>query len=460
VKRRGLGVAACLLAGLWCVAAHATDSSSGGLRGLQLVRSADTAGRGVVSVGLDLAGHALEDTAGSRHDFLVQELQLGLGLGRALELGATLPLRAWRATGVTATRIEPNSLLGWGDLVVAGKLRVPLPAAAVRLALLCEVSLPTGSALRGMSSGTTDEQLGGALTLDFGRMDRLPPARMHLNLTRRWNRNESDGFGLASLQQPAAGGFWPPAYPAVPAGEQAGYNDALRYLAGLEFVAARTSLFTEFGYEQFWHLSGVPWRSFPVWVTEGAQYALPHGFDLRGAVDVSLQRDDPPPTVPRLPEWRFHLGITWHRTLGLGDRDEDGIPDQHDLCPHQPEDVDGYQDADGCPDLDNDADGVPDRVDVAPNLPEDFDNFQDEDGRPDLDNDGDGIRDDQDGCPNEPEDYDGDRDTDGCPDLAPVPAAPSAGVPPASNAPLAQPPPAEPSPPAPAPPSTPRPHAG
>jgi outer membrane protein OmpA-like peptidoglycan-associated protein len=99
-----------------------------------------------------------------------------------------------------------------------------------------------------------------------------------------------------------------------------------------------------------------------------------------------------------------------------GDRDHDGVPDSQDLCPDEPEDRDGFEDADGCPDPDNDQDGIPDAQDRCPNEPEDRDGFQDADGCPDPDNDGDGIPDIQDKCPNEPEDRDGFQDEDGCPD--------------------------------------------
>ncbi len=99
------------------------------------------------------------------------------------------------------------------------------------------------------------------------------------------------------------------------------------------------------------------------------------------------------------------------------DSDGDGISDRHDRCVHQPEDNDGFEDEDGCPDLDNDRDGIPDIDDQCPNQPEDRDGFEDEDGCPDPDNDQDGIADVQDKCPNEPEDFDGDADEDGCPDL-------------------------------------------
>jgi OmpA-OmpF porin, OOP family len=84
------------------------------------------------------------------------------------------------------------------------------------------------------------------------------------------------------------------------------------------------------------------------------------------------------------------------------DRDGDGIADNLDKCPDEPEDKDDFEDEDGCPDLDNDKDGILDTDDKCPNDPEDKDEFQDEDGCPDPDNDGDGIADVEDKCPNEP----------------------------------------------------------
>jgi outer membrane protein OmpA-like peptidoglycan-associated protein len=111
------------------------------------------------------------------------------------------------------------------------------------------------------------------------------------------------------------------------------------------------------------------------------------------------------------------LTFSYTAAVVLRDSDHDGVNDDYDACPDSPEDRDGFEDDDGCPDTDNDGDGIPDPNDNCPDLPEDVDGFEDEDGCPDLDNDQDGIPDRDDRCPNEPEDFDGDEDTDGCPDL-------------------------------------------
>ncbi len=100
-----------------------------------------------------------------------------------------------------------------------------------------------------------------------------------------------------------------------------------------------------------------------------------------------------------------------------GDRDGDGLIDPDDQCPDEAEDKDDFEDADGCPELDNDADGIRDRDDKCPLEPEDVDKHEDTDGCPDPDNDADGLADKVDQCPDEAEDKDGFEDDDGCPDL-------------------------------------------
>ncbi|MBA3396837.1 MAG: OmpA family protein [Deltaproteobacteria bacterium] len=101
------------------------------------------------------------------------------------------------------------------------------------------------------------------------------------------------------------------------------------------------------------------------------------------------------------------------------DPDKDGILGAADKCPTEPEDMDGFQDEDGCPDADNDNDGIADGNDKCPMEAEDKDNFEDEDGCPDPDNDGDGVPDAADKCADQPETRNGFEDEDGCPDEIP-----------------------------------------
>jgi len=86
-----------------------------------------------------------------------------------------------------------------------------------------------------------------------------------------------------------------------------------------------------------------------------------------------------------------------------GDRDLDGIVDARDACPDVAEDVDQFEDEDGCVDRDNDEDGVVDAFEWKEG------NWTNCDRR--VRN---GVAQD---CRNLPEDMDGVEDSDGCPDV-------------------------------------------
>jgi OOP family OmpA-OmpF porin len=101
------------------------------------------------------------------------------------------------------------------------------------------------------------------------------------------------------------------------------------------------------------------------------------------------------------------------------DTDADGIPDSLDVCPKQPESVNGISDHDGCPEPDTDKDGLIGTADKCPDRGEDFDKFEDDDGCPEDDNDKDGVPDAKDACPNEAENKNGIADHDGCVDQIP-----------------------------------------
>jgi outer membrane protein OmpA-like peptidoglycan-associated protein len=84
---------------------------------------------------------------------------------------------------------------------------------------------------------------------------------------------------------------------------------------------------------------------------------------------------------------RKKLGMTSEENTGvsaIADKDGDGIPDAQDKCPDRPEDNDGFEDSDGCPDIDNDLDRVLDLADKCVETPETYNGFQDDDGCPDT----------------------------------------------------------------------------
>ncbi len=149
--------------------------------------------------------------------------------------------------------------------------------------------------------------------------------------------------------------------------------------------------------------------------SETVASALGGSFNFKYfSLDGSYKALGSPIFIPRRgAELAAGLSIRWGMST---DKDKDGILDKVDQCPEIPEDFDGFEDEDGCPDYDNDKDEIPDTLDKCPMEPEDKDSFQDEDGCPDLDNDGDGMLDTVDQCPNEAEDFDSFQDEDGCPD--------------------------------------------
>jgi outer membrane protein OmpA-like peptidoglycan-associated protein len=158
-----------------------------------------------------------------------------------------------------------------------------------------------------------------------------------------------------------------------------------------------------FGIGSFQAIGTPQWR-----LIAGVVYA-PLGAD--GDADEILDRDD------RCPEEAEDLdGFEDEDGCPDGDNDGDGLADSADQCADEAEDVDEHEDDDGCPDTDNDGDGIADADDRCRDEAEDVDHHEDEDGCPDADDDGDGVLDAEDRCPAEAEDRDGHDDADGCPD--------------------------------------------
>jgi outer membrane protein OmpA-like peptidoglycan-associated protein len=115
------------------------------------------------------------------------------------------------------------------------------------------------------------------------------------------------------------------------------------------------------------------------------------------------------------PDPKMAMREKW-RKEGSIDSDHDGIPDDLDACPNDPEDHKGNDPEDGCPEpADRDGDGIPDQYDKCPDQPEDKDGIDDTDGCPEDDADQDGIPDAQDACPREPGQPSPDPKKNGCP---------------------------------------------
>jgi outer membrane protein OmpA-like peptidoglycan-associated protein len=149
-------------------------------------------------------------------------------------------------------------------------------------------------------------------------------------------------------------------------------------------------------------------------ITVGTGLIIPIWGPLQARTDVrmltTLAREDERYISPFI-DFSWTAGL--QATFGLAkDTDKDGLSDNVDQCITDPEDVDGWEDGNGCPDPDNDGDTVLDGTDRCPNDAEDADAYADEDGCPDPDNDSDGVPDTEDTCPLKA----GPPATNGCPD--------------------------------------------
>ncbi len=135
-------------------------------------------------------------------------------------------------------------------------------------------------------------------------------------------------------------------------------------------------------------------QSTPLELLLGGRYTTAFGLSAGAGVSAGLVRAVGDPVVrfianvgyaPPRPRPVTRIKKTRAKTIAPPrDRDGDGINDKDDACPDTPEDMDGFQDDDGCPEIDNDQDGILDSEDNCPDEPENHNGYQDGDGCPDT----------------------------------------------------------------------------
>lgn len=337
------------------------------------------------------------------------DLIANVGFEKRLSLGFDLPFVVAQDGDETASSPDAQRVLGsselpltaLGDLGIGGKLTLIQPTGGefggFALAFTERFTFPTGDEASYIGEGHVTST--SRLLAEY----RLVAVGMHLSAGAKF-RGEEERFACAQVAPDDEDGCATQFGHELPFGlglsfkpQALGIDDAGRWMWFLETHG---------------HLPLSPVGPFD----ESRVSALSAGLGARVNIrDVSILAGvetallDGVGTAPI----RGILNVGW--APRVHDSDDDGIEDVVDQCRELPEDRDGFEDDDGCPEGDNDDDAVPDSEDKCNLEPEDEDGFEDDDGCPDDDNDGDGILDDDDACPDEAGIQRPDEKQNGCP---------------------------------------------
>jgi hypothetical protein len=278
-----------------------------------------------------------------------------VGLGARFALGVDVPVYFWQhgQTGsLPTTGVGDVSLLAKATVVSNDKKGL---RAGLGLAALAEVALPTGSRSSFMGDGAATVSL-------------------------RWLVEYSLGVGAVR----ASAGFllrpdWRSGFAADDVDVTVG--DALPWSIGLTVRPKAFLPAADPGDRQEWELAahgslpagpvapfgwgggGGATALSPALLAFSDRVAIDHYRDAYLVAGADLGLD----TAIGVPAIRAVVGVGW--APRVHDRDADGVPDDVDQCPDLPEDRDGIQDRDGCPEDDADSDGIPDEEDACPLVP-------------------------------------------------------------------------------------------
>ncbi len=259
-----------------------------------------------------------------------------LGLFGRLELGVGLPIHlvySGDPYAVGGTTLHAGA--GIGDLRFVPKVALVRTGSLERhflMSLAMPVGLPTGNslALRGADAVSLQPEL--LFAVHLGRFAILADA----------------GYKYRS-KHPAM----------LPWGDEITFGGGLMY--GLtDALALRGELFAAKEVNE-----AVTGADFPVEGLAGVTYAV-GDVELYAGASRGFTNGIGDPDVRIIGGIRYRQHAEAHE--GFGDSDGDGVLDKDDRCPDEQEDIDGFEDQDGCPDPDNDHDGIPDSEDECPEL--------------------------------------------------------------------------------------------
>ena len=336
---------------------------------------------------------------------LVGTLSLSLGIADRLVLFAGIPVNLWMDGDSEAGLYAPTpDISGIGDPWIGARLRlVGEPEDVVGLGLQAHVTLPIAEGWNEANSYMGERGLTVQPELLF---EIRAGVRITANLGAQF-RKRSD-FGNIVIGHELRYGLGA-TIPLVEGDDRLNLHAELYGATPLVNIEAPDF---KFGNRE----------TSPLEAILGLKYHMANGFAAGFAGGPGILRGYGTPDIRLIGQigWAAPVDaveeVVEEEPVEAVDTDGDGILDSDDACPNEPEDVDTFEDSDGCPDPDNDADGILDGDDQCPLDAEDTDGFEDEDGCPDADNDKDGVADSDDQCPMDPEDVDTFEDTDGCPD--------------------------------------------
>ncbi|QQR89922.1 MAG: OmpA family protein [Myxococcales bacterium] len=342
-------------------------------------------------------------------------LQANVGLFNRMIIGLQLPFQAVVGSNITAPGVYNDSARprgldyqGLGDIHFHAKYRIlRADRDPVGLAALLRVGVPTGSTQE--FAGEPGVSLWPTLALELRPADIL---RIGFNLGYRFNSKDGVRFPIDGRTVPGTTNATAAQFVAGQEGSNLKYDDLITFGVGASLrVLPSVDLVGEFYGNQIYNAFGDN-GALAMETAAGLKVFVERNSFLFIGGGIGIPTDGfSTPLARGIVSFIFEPSVR--------DRDGDGIKDDIDQCPDEPEDFDGFEDEDGCPDPDNDKDGIPDVDDDCPLIPEDMDGDHDEDGCPEGeegDRDGDGILDSVDECPDDPEDFDGFEDEDGCPD--------------------------------------------
>jgi len=268
-----------------------------------------------------------------------EELGVSVRLGDAVRVGLSFPSHTGVIFDDTQVKATPGDLAVWAT--------IPLRDAPKRLRLdwTVRIDAPTGTST--LYLGDPEGGVHGDLTAGFhlGGWRSVANLGVRLALPTQlpgitWGSRLEGGIGLSHR---LVGPTW----------------TTLEIQGSAGLPPARTV--ADVPIEALLSVGGVAWRGIGVSVGAGAGVTPGLGSpSLRIIAQVDARARD------------------------VDDADADGIVDRLDRCPSVPEDADGLDDLDGCPETDADGDGIDDEVDECPRDAETANGWQDADGCPDL----------------------------------------------------------------------------